>query len=29
LAHKAGLDDIRQLKDHGGGTTTYAINLSH
>ncbi|OOG43483.1 bifunctional 2',3'-cyclic-nucleotide 2'-phosphodiesterase/3'-nucleotidase [Rhodanobacter sp. C05] len=29
LAQKAGLDDIRQLKDHGDGTATYAIDLSH
>ncbi|GAB2538092.1 bifunctional 2',3'-cyclic-nucleotide 2'-phosphodiesterase/3'-nucleotidase [Rhodanobacter koreensis] len=29
LAHEAGLDDIRQLKDHGDGTATYAIDLSH
>ncbi|OOG48564.1 bifunctional 2',3'-cyclic-nucleotide 2'-phosphodiesterase/3'-nucleotidase [Rhodanobacter sp. C01] len=29
LAHEARLDDIRQLKDHGDGTATYAIDLSH
>jgi 2',3'-cyclic-nucleotide 2'-phosphodiesterase/3'-nucleotidase len=29
LAHEAGLDDIRQLKDHDDGTATYAIDLSH
>ncbi|OOG62881.1 2',3'-cyclic-nucleotide 2'-phosphodiesterase [Rhodanobacter sp. B04] len=29
LAHAAGLDDIRQLKDHGDGTATYMIDLSH
>jgi 2',3'-cyclic-nucleotide 2'-phosphodiesterase/3'-nucleotidase len=29
LAHEVGLDDIRQLKDHGDGTATYTIDLSH
>jgi len=29
LAHEAGLDDIRQIKEHGDGTATYAIDLSH
>ncbi len=29
VAHAAGLDNIRQLKDHGDGTATYAIDLSH
>jgi 2',3'-cyclic-nucleotide 2'-phosphodiesterase/3'-nucleotidase len=29
LARAAGLDHIRQLKDHGDGTATYAIDLSH
>ncbi|OOG59382.1 bifunctional 2',3'-cyclic-nucleotide 2'-phosphodiesterase/3'-nucleotidase [Rhodanobacter sp. C03] len=29
LAHEAGLDDIQQLKDHGDGTATYAIDFSH
>jgi len=29
LAHEAGLDDIHELKDHGDGTATYAIDLSH
>ena len=29
LAHEADLDDIHQLKDHGDGTATYAIDLSH
>jgi hypothetical protein len=29
LAHEAGRDDIRQLKDHGDGTATYSIDLSH
>ena len=28
LAHQAGLGDIRQLRDHGDGTATYAIDLS-
>lgn len=28
VAHDAGLDNIRQLKDHGDGTATYAIDLS-
>ena len=28
IAHDAGLDNIRQLKDHGDGTATYAIDLS-
>lgn len=28
LAHAVGLDNIRQLKDHGDGTATYAIDLS-
>jgi len=29
LAHEAGLDNIRQSKDHGDGIATYAIDLSH
>jgi 2',3'-cyclic-nucleotide 2'-phosphodiesterase/3'-nucleotidase len=29
VAREAGLDNIRQLKDHGDGTATYAIDLSH
>jgi 2',3'-cyclic-nucleotide 2'-phosphodiesterase/3'-nucleotidase len=29
VARDAGLDNIRQLKDHGDGTATYAIDLSH
>ena len=29
VARAAGLDNIRQLKDHGDGTATYAIDLSH
>ena len=29
LAHEAGLDDIHELEDHGDGTATYAIDLSH
>jgi 2',3'-cyclic-nucleotide 2'-phosphodiesterase / 3'-nucleotidase len=29
LAHETGLDDIRQIKDHGDGTATYVIDLSH
>ncbi|HEY8329507.1 MAG TPA: bifunctional 2',3'-cyclic-nucleotide 2'-phosphodiesterase/3'-nucleotidase [Rhodanobacter sp.] len=29
VAREAGLDHIRQLKDHGDGTATYAIDLSH
>jgi 2',3'-cyclic-nucleotide 2'-phosphodiesterase/3'-nucleotidase len=28
VAREAGLDNIRQLKDHGDGTATYAIDLS-
>jgi 2',3'-cyclic-nucleotide 2'-phosphodiesterase / 3'-nucleotidase len=28
VARKAGLDHIRQLKDHGDGTATYGIDLS-
>lgn len=28
VARDAGLDNIRQLKDHGDGTATYAIDLS-
>jgi 2',3'-cyclic-nucleotide 2'-phosphodiesterase/3'-nucleotidase len=28
VARKAGLDNIRQLKDHGDGTATYGIDLS-
>jgi 2',3'-cyclic-nucleotide 2'-phosphodiesterase/3'-nucleotidase len=28
IAHAAGLDNIHQLKDHGDGTATYAIDLS-
>ena len=28
VAREAGLDSIRQLKDHGDGTATYAIDLS-
>jgi 2',3'-cyclic-nucleotide 2'-phosphodiesterase/3'-nucleotidase len=29
VAAAAGLKDIRQLADHGDGTATYAIDLSH
>jgi 2',3'-cyclic-nucleotide 2'-phosphodiesterase/3'-nucleotidase len=29
IARAAGLGNIRQLKDHGDGTATYAIDLSH
>ena len=29
VARDAGLGNIRQLKDHGDGTATYAIDLSH
>lgn len=29
VAKAAGLDNIRQLKDNGDGTATYAIDLSH
>ncbi|MDW2980026.1 MAG: bifunctional 2',3'-cyclic-nucleotide 2'-phosphodiesterase/3'-nucleotidase [Rhodanobacter sp.] len=29
VARAAGLGNIRQLKDHGDGTATYAIDLSH
>jgi len=29
VAREAGLGNIRQLKDHGDGTATYAIDLSH
>ena len=29
VARAAGLHDIRQLKDHGNGTATYAIDLAH
>ena len=29
VARAAGLDNIRQLKDHGDGTATYVIDLSH
>jgi 2',3'-cyclic-nucleotide 2'-phosphodiesterase/3'-nucleotidase len=29
VAKAAGLDNIRQVKDHGDGTATYAIDLSH
>jgi 2',3'-cyclic-nucleotide 2'-phosphodiesterase/3'-nucleotidase len=29
VARDAGLDTIRQLKDHGDGTASYAIDLSH
>ena len=29
VAKQAGLKNIRQLKDHGDGTATYAIDLSH
>lgn len=29
VARAAGLTHIRQLKDHGDGTATYAIDLSH
>ncbi|RCS29499.1 bifunctional 2',3'-cyclic-nucleotide 2'-phosphodiesterase/3'-nucleotidase [Rhodanobacter denitrificans] len=29
VAHAAGLTAIRQLKDNGDGTATYAIDLSH
>jgi 2',3'-cyclic-nucleotide 2'-phosphodiesterase/3'-nucleotidase len=29
VAQEAGLKNIRQLKDHGDGTATYAIHLSH
>ncbi len=28
LAREAGIQNIRQLKDHGDGTATYAIDLS-
>ena len=28
LAREAGLNDIRQIKDHGDGTATYVIDLS-
>ena len=29
VARAAGLDNIRQVRDHGDGTATYAIDLSH
>lgn len=29
VAKAAGLNNIRQVKDHGDGTATYAIDLSH
>jgi 2',3'-cyclic-nucleotide 2'-phosphodiesterase / 3'-nucleotidase len=29
VAHAAGVGHIRQVKDHGDGTATYAIDLSH
>jgi 2',3'-cyclic-nucleotide 2'-phosphodiesterase/3'-nucleotidase len=29
VAHATGLTHIRQLKDHGDGTATYAIDLAH
>ncbi len=29
IAHAAGLDNIHLLKDHGDGTATYTIDLSH
>jgi 2',3'-cyclic-nucleotide 2'-phosphodiesterase / 3'-nucleotidase len=29
VAHEACIENVRQLKDHGDGTATYAIGLSH